>query len=118
MNPNPAESTEDRDALQQEVSALRNDLTFFLCVQLVFALAVGGFVWRAAVVQHRGLESARLGSGRIHNDQIRQRQIVDEFRKFGATRPEFAQLLRAKGIEVATNAAGGTLPRPRPDAGR
>jgi hypothetical protein len=75
-------------------------------------------VWRVALVQHRSLEAARLGSGKIHNDQIRQRQLVEEFRKYAATHPEFAQILRAKGIEVPTTAPGGTPIPPAPSGGR
>lgn len=95
---------------------MRSGFIFFLRLQLLFILVVGVFVWRVALVQHRSLESARLGSGKIHNDQIRQRQLVEEFRKYAATHPEFAQILRAKGIEVPTNGAGGT-PVPPPASG-
>jgi hypothetical protein len=104
--------------LQEEVAALRSGFAFFLRLQLLFILVVGVFVWRVALVQHRSLEAARLGSSKIRNDQIRQQQIVEEFRKYASTRPEFAQLLRAKGIEVA-GAPAGVSPTPaRPPAAR
>ena len=109
---------EDQDDLREEVTSLRSGFAFFLRLQLLFILAVGVFVWRVALVQHRSLEAARLGSGKIHNDQIRQRQLVEEFRKYAATHPEFAQILRAKGIEVPTAAAGGTPIPPAPSGGR
>lgn len=104
--------------LQEEVASLRSSFGFFLRLQLVFILAVGVFVWRAALVQHRSLEGARLGSTKIRNDQIRQQQIVEEFRRFGSTRPEFAQILKAKGIEVPPAPTGGNLAPARPPAPR
>lgn len=104
--------------LQEEVAALRSGFAFFLRLQLVFILVVGVFVWRATLVQHRSLEAARLGSAKIRNDQFRQQQVVEEFRKYAATRPEFAQILRAKGIEVPAIPAGGSVPPARPPAAR
>ncbi len=109
---------EDQDDLREEVTSLRSGFAFFLRLQLLFILVVGLFVWRVALVQHRSLEAARLGSGKIHNDQVRQRQLVDEFRKYAATHPEFAQILRAKGIEVPTTASGGVPIPPAPSGGR
>jgi hypothetical protein len=109
---------DDQDTLPEEVASLRNGFGFFLRLQLVFIVVIGVFVWRVALVQHRSLEAARLGSGKIHNDQIRQRQLVDEFRKYAATHPEFAQILRAKGIEVPSTAPGGATVPPVPSAGR
>ena len=109
---------EDQDDLREEVTSLRSGFAFFLRLQLLFILVVGVFVWRVALVQHRSLESARLGSGKIRNDQIRQRQLVEEFRKYAATHPEFAQILRAKGIEVPTAASGGAPVPPAPSGGR
>lgn len=109
---------DDHRALQEEVALLRSSFGFFLRLQLVFILAVGVFVWRAALVQHRSLEAARLGSGKIRNEQIRQQQIVEEFRRYGSTHPEFAQILKAKGIDVPSAPAGGNLAPARPPAGR
>lgn len=111
-------ASEAQDDLREEVTSLRSGFAFFLRLQLLFILVVGVFVWRVALVQHRSLEAARLGSGKIHNDQIRQRQLVEEFRKYAATHPEFAQILRAKGIEVPTTAAGGAPIPPAPSGGR
>ncbi len=116
---NPSTSApDDQDNLQEEMASLRNGFTFFLRLHLLFIGVVGIFVWRVALTQHRSLEAARLGSGKIHNDQFRQRQMVDEFRKYAATHPEFAQILRAKGIEVPATAAGGTAIPPVPSGGR
>jgi hypothetical protein len=109
---------DDQGNLQADVAALRSGFAFFLRLQLVFILVVGVFVWRVTLVQHRSLEAARLGSGKIRNDQIRQQQIVEEFRKYAATRPEFAQILRAKGIEVPAVPAGGSVAPARPPAAR
>ena len=110
--------SDDQDSLQEEVASLRSGFTFFLRLQLLFIVVVGIFVWRVALVQHRSLEAARLGSGKVHNDQIRQRQMVEEFRKYATSHPEFAQILRAKGIEVPAAAPGGTAIPPVPSGGR
>lgn len=118
MNTPSMHVSEGQDDLREEVTSLRSGFAFFLRLQLLFILVVGVFVWRVALVQHRSLEAARLGSGKIHNDQIRQRQLVEEFRKYAATHPEFAQILRAKGIEVPATAAGGAPIPPAPSGGR
>ena len=118
MNTPAMHVPEDQDDLREEMTSLRSGFAFFLRLQLLFTLVVGVFVWRVALVQHRSLEAARLGSGKIQNDQIRQRQLVEEFRKYATTHPEFAQILRAKGIEVPTTAAGGAPIPPAPSGGR
>lgn len=115
--PSPS-APDDQDTLREEVASLRSGFAFFLRLQLLFIMLVGVFIWRVALVQHRSLEAARLSSGKIHNDQIRQRQLVDEFRKYASTHPEFAQILRAKGIDVPSTPAGGAALPPAPSGGR
>ena len=93
------EPQEQIDALAEQVSRLENRLAMAGRVQLMLLLALVAFVWRAALMQHRGLEAAQASVPRIHQDIAQQVAAVAELQNYGATHPEFARILRNHGIE-------------------
>jgi len=108
-------TTEPRpEGLHDQVRALREQHATHLRVQLALVLAVGAFVWRSAVIQHRSLEEVRMMSARIQQDVVRQQTIVAELQKIAVNRPKFAELLQQHGIGPATPAPVSNPPAGRP----
>lgn len=99
------------DELSRELQSLRAQQGTHLRVQLALVLAVGVFVWRTAVLQHRSLAEMRPVSARIQQDLARQVAIVAELEKIAVNRPEFAAALQKHGIKVPNPAPASVPPR-------
>lgn len=95
------EPQEQIDELADQVSRLEHRLAMAGRVQLLLILALVAFVWRAALLQHRGLVAAQTNVPRIHQDIAQQVAAVAELQSYALTHPEFAKILRKHGIEPA-----------------
>lgn len=111
-----AESQEEIDALKEQVSRLQERVAMGSRVQLLLILALVAFVWRAALMQHRGLVNAEASVPRIHQDIAQQVAAVEELQKYAMTHPDFARILRNHGIEppVPTSTPAPQLPPVQP----
>lgn len=99
------------DDLSRELQSLRQQHATHLRLQLALVLAVGVFVWRSAVLQHRSLVEVRPLTARLQQDITRQGAIVAELQKIAVSRPEFAAVLRNHGIQVPDSRPAAAPPR-------
>lgn len=109
------EPQEQIDALADQVSRLEHRLAMAGRVQLLLILALVAFVWRAALLQHRGLEAAQANVPQIHKDIAQHMAILTELKNYAVTHPEFAKILRKHGIEPV---APTSTPAPQLPPGR
>ena len=103
------EASEPRTDLAAEVARLRRDQTSLLGLLVLVTASLVILLLRMTLLQHGTVQSQKPLVERVESQDLpRQRAVIDEFEKFGASHPDFAEtVLRKYGLAGgagATNA--------------